>query len=307
MPGRSWVVKISMGCAVAGVAALLPAAGASAGEPTFIGWSSVLAGAPSTFQPTSSDDCAAGRESCVRRVITALERHLDPLADSCRHEAVFALSYLRTTETYLETARTPGFYEDPRFVNHEDAAFAQLYFDAVEAWDSGQVDIVPPAWRIAFEAARQRRASGSGDLLLGINAHVNRDLPFALAAVGLTAPDGRSRKHDHDRINAMLNKVVDPLIAEEARRFDPTMSRSTTPYGIGYTALMQLLTAWREGAWRAAERLVAAPTRDARAVVAAEIEATAAANARWILEGNAYREPLSTTRERDAYCAQRAA
>jgi hypothetical protein len=36
--------------------------------------------------------------------------------------------------------------------------------------------------------------TGSGDLLLGISAHVNRDLPFVLASLGLVAPDGTSRK-----------------------------------------------------------------------------------------------------------------
>jgi hypothetical protein len=101
--------------------------------------------------------------------------------------------------------------------------------------------------------------TGSGDLLLGISAHVNRDLPFVLASIGLVAPDGTSRKADHDRINVMLNKVQEPLLAEQAARFDPDMAVPATPYGLGYTGLMQTLMVWREAAWRSAERLVAAP------------------------------------------------
>ena len=272
-------------------------------EPLFVGWTAALPALAGQYEPTSADDCVAGRVTCVQRTIREMERRLDPLAASCSHSAVFALAYLRTTETYLETATTPGFYADPAFVNHEDVVFAELYFDAIDHWDAGRTDLVPPAWRIAFEAADRREVNGSGDLLLGINAHVNRDLPFALAAIGLVAPDGSSRKPDHDRVDAMLNQVVQPLMAEQARRFDPSMSRFQTPYGVGYTGLMQLLVTWRESAWRHAEMLVNAPDDATRAQVAAAIEADAALNARAIVAGSRYLFPVSSTAARDAHCA----
>ena len=53
---------------------------------------------------------------------------------------------------------------------------------------------VPRAWAIAFGAADERAMSAAGNLALGINAHVQRDLPFVLAAIGLVKPDGSSRK-----------------------------------------------------------------------------------------------------------------
>jgi hypothetical protein len=126
-----------------------------------------------------------------------------------------------------------------------------------------------------------------------------------LAAIGLVAPDGSSRKPDHDRVDAMLNRVVEPLMAEEAARFDPSMSRFQTPYGVGYTGLMQLLVSWRESAWRHAELLVAAPDDAARARVAALIEAEAALNAEAIVAATRYVPPLSSTAARDAWCAAR--
>jgi hypothetical protein len=63
---------------------------------------------------------------------------------------------------------------------------------------------------------------------------------------------------DHDKINQMLNTVMRPLLDEESRRFDPTILAISTPYGVGDAGLLQLLVVWREGAWRNAERLVAA-------------------------------------------------
>ena len=82
---------------------------------------------------------------------------------------------------------------------------------------------MPQAWAVAFRAADQRAVSAAGNLALGINAHVQRDLPFVLAAIGLVKPDGSSRKPDHDAVNIFLNRVADDLYPEIARRFDPTI------------------------------------------------------------------------------------
>ena len=70
-----------------------------------------------------------------------------------------------------------------------------------------------------------------------MSAHVNRDLPFALARLGLVAPNGQSRSHDHFVINDMLKRVVQPLMAEEAKRFDPTIDDANDPLGITYSAV----------------------------------------------------------------------
>jgi hypothetical protein len=288
--------------------AVLPMAPTRAADddPAFVGWSVVLPPLVQQHDPSSADACVSGRLECVRATVRTMQRRFDPLAARCAHSAVFALAYLRTTETYLDTALTPGFYQDVRFVNHEDVAFAEMYFTAYDAFTAGQLSRVPPAWRTAFRAGTTSQVSGSGDLLLGMNAHVQRDLPFVLATIGLVAPDGSSRKPDHDRINSMLNRVVQPLVAEAAARFDPGIETLRTPYGVGYTGLMQMLVAWREAAWRSAERLVTAPDAAARARVAASIEADAEAQAQAIVTATSYVPPVTTTGSRDAYCAANA-
>ena len=107
--------------------------------------------------------------------------------------------------------------------------------------------------------------TAQGNLSLGINAHIQRDLPFALAAIGLVKPDGSSRKTDHDRVNIFLNRVTDDLYAEIARRFDPTVDDANLPGTADDTGVFQLIPTWREIAWRNAERLVSAPTPEQRA------------------------------------------
>ncbi len=290
------------------VAALAPAAAhadrADDPDPAFVPWSALLPPLPQAGHvPSSDDDCVAGRLRCVDAVIRELDRRVDRLAARCDHDVIFALSYLRTTEEYRRATTTPGFFEDPAFVNHEDAVFARLYFEAYDAWQDGRREDVPRAWAVAFDAADDGSVSASGDLLLGINAHVNRDLPHVLAAIGLVAPDGTSRKGDHDKVDEFLNRVTVGLVDEIARRFDPTTDDTRLPGRLDATLLFQTIAAWREGAWRNAELLVAAPTPTARRLVEAEIEAQAAAQAEVLRTARTYVPGLQSSAERDAWCA----
>ena len=151
-----------------------------------------------------------------------MDRRFQPLARECEHNALFSLMYLRTTEEYQRSALTPGFFSDPAFINHQDAVFAEYYFDA---WDDHYRNRpgVSEAWRLAFEAADAESVSGTGNMLLGMSAHVNRDLPLVLAGIGLVKPDGSSRKPDHDKVNQFLVQVIEPLFDEASRRFDPSI------------------------------------------------------------------------------------
>jgi Family of unknown function (DUF5995) len=284
-------------------AAFLIAPGAARAEdPPYVGWPQLLPGLTTEFQPSSENDCSAGRTSCVDAVIREMRRRFKPLADSCDHDSIFSLSYLRTTEEYRRTIEDPTFFEDTAFVNHEDVVFARMYFDAFDAWHAGRRDAAPPAWAIAFRAAANREMPASGNLSLGINAHVQRDLPFALAAIGLVKPDGSSRKPDHNRVNEFLNRVTDGLYAEIARRFDPTIDDSDLPGTGDDLALFQIIPTWREIAWRNAERLVSAESPEARARVAASIESYAASQAQTIRLTLGY-GLLRNSAARDAYCS----
>jgi Family of unknown function (DUF5995) len=278
-----------------------PAPGA-AEDPPFVGWTSLLPALSIPYDVTSPDDCIAGRARCVDKTIREMTRRFDPLASSCDHNAIFSLTYLRVTEEYRRTIEMP-FFDDTPFVNHEDTIFAHYYFAAYDAWAAGDLADVPPAWRIAFAAARDHEVSASGDLLLGINAHVQRDLPFVLYSIGLVAPDGTSRKLDHDRVNEILNRVADDVIAEIARRFDPTVDDTNLPTFLDDFTVFQTLVAWRESAWRDAEALAAAPTPAARDEVAAQIETDAAAEASAIVTATQYPPLSGGSAARDAYCA----
>jgi hypothetical protein len=212
---------------------------------------------------------------------------------------VFALTYLRTTEEYLRTVTAePTFFDDGPWVAHEDAVFAEFYFNAEDAYRAA--DPIPEAWKIAFEAARSPDVTGPGDLLLGMNAHINRDLPYTLAAVGLVAPDGGTRKTDHDRVNFFLNRIADPLQDELGARYDPFFTTTDAgPSPADEIGVLQTVRGFRQAAWQNAEFLVNATSEDQRQQAAAGIESYSTASASTILAGNTIPGYGPT---RDAWC-----
>lgn len=262
---------------------------AHADEPLFVPWSDLLPSFTTGYDPSSANDCTSGKVKCVDAVIKEMTKRFTPLATACDHNSMFALTYLRTTEEYRRSATAPGFFSDPAFINHQDAVFARYYFDAWDAYRNSDLGQVSPSWQIAFGNADSRKVSGSGNLLLGMSAHVNRDLPMVLADIGLVKPDGSSRKPDHDKVNEFLNLVMEPLFDEAAARFDPTVDDSqidgTT---LDETATLQLLVGWREMAWRNAEALVNAPTEADRLMVLSGIERQAEIEAHLITAATAY-------------------
>jgi hypothetical protein len=207
------------------------------------------------------------------------------------------------TQLYGYTRDIPGYYQDVSYFNHVDAVFARYYTDAYYNWKNGDRASVPQAWLTTFDAAKNKKVSGSGDLLLGMNAHINRDLPYVMAAVGLVAPDGSTRKVDYDAVEAWLYQATAPLIAEFAARFDPAMDDSADPFGLSNWTLFQLVSGWRENAWRNAEALVSAPNAAARALVAQNIETEANLAAQTILTGQSYLPLIQSSASRDAYCS----
>ncbi len=240
--------------------------------------------------------CERGGTDCVRLVAAEMKRRYLRLGASCDHDAAFALMYLRVTQA---VGRDAGF-ADRAYLARLDSTFAALYFRAFDEWRAGRRDAVPPAWQIAFEAADRRRASGIGDLLLGMNAHISRDLPFAVAALGATRPAGR---RSFEQVNALLERVAQPMLREQARLFDPTVTSFALPVlSASPETLGTVLAGWRDAAMRDAKRLLRAKTAASRAAAAESIERTAAVRAALIAAATS-RVPYSPAgKARESFC-----
>lgn len=283
--------------------AMLPAAApAQDPGPPYTDWNAKEPGYPSNAPPSRRANCAGGYRSCIDRTIGEMYRRFHRVVPVCDDNNVFSLTYIRVTED-IRRGLDSGFYEDERWLSHLDALFARPYFLAYDNYRAGRTDLVPPAWRIAFDAGRDGTVKGIGNLLLSMNAHVNRDFPFVLYRAGLVDRQGRSRKAEHDAGNARLRALYKPMLKELSRRFDASIDDYDVPGTVADDeAFFSVLVDWREAAWRNAQRLAAAKTDAERRQVAQSIEAYAVSQAELIYAGSAY-GPGESRVARDARCA----
>lgn len=292
--------------AVVGVA-LLIAAPARA-QPTgtdHLPWPQALppADVPNHVQPRAVRHCRDGGPGCVRGLARRLRRQWRRFDRRCDHRAVIAYAYLEITRELrrdFERPRRQALVRHRRWMSYVITTFSNRYFHAFRRWRRGKP--VPDAWRITFETAAEGDAHAGQDVLLFSNAHVQRDLPFAYAQIGLETRGGRSRKHDHDAVNEVNARVFDRIEKGIAARYDPTMSLFDVPVlpAEEVTAL-ELVKGWREGAWRNAERLLNAEGAAERAEVVASIEASSRVWAELISSGG----PPGHRQTRDEWCAAR--
>ena len=162
-------------------------------------------------------------------LLAPLEERDDPL----RH---FLATYLRTTVAVDEEIRRGGF-RDRAWVERWDVAFANLYLDALEGWNAGNG--APGPWEVAFLAARDERLPPLRHTLLGMNAHVNYDLPQSLLAAitneEFDAPELLAlRRQDHAHIDDILVSRVDAedkeLLKVERPGDRTWLDRALTPF-----------------------------------------------------------------------------
>ena len=294
---------ISIVAAVVGLAVPTAQAQIADSGGSYSDWNPSYIGFPSNAEREPRVDCESGSDDCIRRTLGEMWRRFHTVVPACDDNGLFSLTYIRVTEDISEAVDS-GFYPDLHWINHQDAIFARMYFLAYDNWRAGRLDLVPPAWRIAFGASENREVEGMGNLLLSMNAHITRDMPYILYHSGLVTADGESRYGQHTAYNSRLRELYTPVIKEMSRRFDDSMDNYDVPgLAADDEALFSVLRFWRQQVWQNAERLVNAESEAELRQVAADIEAYAVAQAQMIYAGTAYL-PVEDSTARAARCAE---
>ena len=123
-------------------------------------------------------------------------------------------TYLRTTKAVAAEIGRGGF-GDGGWVEEWDVAFASLYLEAFDQFSAGEETSGP--WKVAFAATRGDRLPPLRHVLLGMNAHINFDLPQALLTMIADSEFDDSelmaqRAADHEHIDLVL---ASRLVAED--------------------------------------------------------------------------------------------
>jgi hypothetical protein len=186
----------------------------------------------------------------AERRLALLERRLVRAGD---RRAVFLTVYGAVTAQVRRELAGERF-RDPPWVANYLTAFANRYRTALLAYERGDRDRVPGAWRLAFDASLGGETLVTQDAILGINAHVVHDLALALRDVGI---DPRpARRADHDAVNAVLASLVDVEQELLAERYAPGLADLDAAGGrlderVAYLTLAE----GRDWAWQCAVAL----------------------------------------------------
>ena len=133
---------------------------------------------PSTLGLMAVIAAAGHNGRVIEELIARMVALLEPLAAAGDQRQYFHATYQRTTTAVADELKRGGF-ADPDWVERWDVAFADLYLDALEADLVCRKPALP--WEIAFGAPAD--LPPLRHVLLGMNAHINYDLPQALLAV----------------------------------------------------------------------------------------------------------------------------
>jgi len=169
------------------------------------------------------------------------------------------LYYIMTLEVHaavngLGEYRGKTVFLDPEWIRTLSGRFASLYFRSLDADSSGAA---PPgrAWTQAHAAALSPRSTVVQNALLGINAHVNNDLAQAIAA-NLDPGDLKDypklqlRKFDHDQVNNLLLRTLEPIQGVLAHDYAPGVAIADRLLGRLDERLSEVvLTHYRERVW----------------------------------------------------------
>jgi hypothetical protein len=123
--------------------------------------------------------------------------------------ACFTRLYLSVTQD-IRAHVVATTFADPPFLAQLDAAFAALFFAAVDGASRTPPEI-PHAWAPLFDARRRRGIAPLQFAFAGMNAHINRDLPVALVSTcreaGVALEEGSPQHADFVRVNGLLADV----------------------------------------------------------------------------------------------------
>lgn len=158
----------------------------------------------------------------------------------------FPALYSRVTTDVAAAVEERGF-EDGRRMDRLATAFARYYTRALH-----RTIPRPRCWQATWNVVGDPNLLVVQHLLLGINAHVNHDLPQAVVEVARELGDLAAMRGDFDAINDVLASSYGRVVADLDR-----VARWTNEAGcLGGTAAFNFsLNRARRQAWGAAERL----------------------------------------------------
>jgi len=202
--------------------------------------------------------------------------------------SIFLSCYILMTQNVVAAIRANEFEDTPWVATLMDN-FAGYYFHALDAYEN-KPDSPPDVWRIAFIAAQSPRTHVLVNLVLGVNAHINYDLVFALSELlageweHISLAQRQMRYRDHCHINVIISNTIDEVKDQIIDRYQPlfgVVDKLFGPLDDWMTSL--LISEWREEVWKHATRLLDTAESDTSSAIVQQVHELSLARAQDIL------------------------
>lgn len=150
-------------------------------------------------------------------VIARIDEIVEHSCETNHGAGLFAALYGQVTRRVRAAVIAGDVFEDNDRMILFDQVFAQLYFDAYDAWMAGRLREGP--WFLAFEAGRVPGVFLIQHVLLGINAHITQDLAIAAGEVALQESSERGVPVEESlealyRDYGVINQILSELLEE---------------------------------------------------------------------------------------------
>jgi hypothetical protein len=162
----------------------------------------------------------------------------------------FNQTYLIITRNVRQQLRK-GAFQHPEFLDQFDRRFAYYYLRALQSYLRGETESVPLAWQRAFQAAERKDVSPLVCMALGVNAHVNNDIPQVLRDCGA----GYEHYADYLRVNGIIRASLGEVIGlfkDTGSLLNPNKRLQRPAFLLGMGFLVKL---WRGSAWHKFQKL----------------------------------------------------
>jgi len=138
----------------------------------------------------------------------------------CR--SAFLQIYTIVTGNVRRYIDRPGYFRNATWVAQYLISFGNLYREALLNFEQGNMSAVPDCWQTAHTFSRADQGLLLQHIMLGMNAHIVRDLAYAVTEIGIT-PNEADKLHDHEAVNAILLQSFSEAINMTARMYSPDL------------------------------------------------------------------------------------
>ncbi len=209
-------------------------------------------------------------------VLSKMDQYVAKWKSAQDSRYVFLSCYYLMSSNMILALENNEFHDEiwvKKLLNH----FADYYFNSLTCYDCG--DLTPKVWEYAHTATLDKDLSEIQLLILGVNAHINYDLVFALFDMlkpewdALSDLQKKQRYQDHCHVNNVIAKTIDRVQDEVLEPLNPNLDWIDRLFGrVDEYLISRLITNWREMVWENAQQILTIETTESREVFRLKLE-----------------------------------